>query len=33
MKADGRWKTLYEKWITSPAPEPPPADWRAVKLP
>lgn len=33
MKADGRWKALYEKWVTVPAPEPPPADWHDVKPP
>jgi len=33
MKADGRWKALYEKWVTSPAPALPPADWHDVKPP
>ncbi len=33
MKTDGRWKALYEKWITSPAVAPPPADWHNVKPP
>jgi putative glutamine transport system substrate-binding protein len=33
VKADGRWKASYEKWITAPAPAPPPADWHDVKLP
>jgi aspartate/glutamate/glutamine transport system substrate-binding protein len=30
MKSDGRWQALYEKWITTPAIEPPPANWREI---
>jgi|DewCreStandDraft_2_1066082.scaffolds.fasta_scaffold03501_3 putative glutamine transport system substrate-binding protein len=31
MKADGRWKQIYQTWISKDnVPEPPPDDWRAA---